>query len=108
MNHAFTGSNFLSIVLKIVEGDTPSLPKGYPRELSAIMERYGKWYIAIEAILNCTYILVHLKNHFLLKHYSMLNKSPSLRPSAKEILKIPYIDEQLQVFKMKGILWNMY
>ncbi|XP_027439358.1 serine/threonine-protein kinase Nek11 isoform X3 [Zalophus californianus] len=65
MNHAFTGSNFLSIVLKIVEGDTPSLPKRYPRELNAIMER-------------------------------MLNKSPSLRPSAMEILKIPYIDEQLQ------------
>ncbi|XP_022370794.1 serine/threonine-protein kinase Nek11 isoform X1 [Enhydra lutris kenyoni] len=65
MNHAFTGSNFLSIVLKIVEGDTPSLPKRYPRELNAIMER-------------------------------MLNKSPSLRPSAMEILKMPYIDEQLQ------------
>ncbi|XP_013962036.2 serine/threonine-protein kinase Nek11 isoform X14 [Canis lupus familiaris] len=65
MNHAFTGSNFLSIVLKIVEGDAPSLPKQYPRELNAIME-------------------------------CMLNKSPSLRPSAIEILKIPYIDEQLQ------------
>ncbi|CAK7311876.1 Serine/threonine-protein kinase Nek11 [Vulpes lagopus] len=65
MNHAFTGSNFLSIVLKIVEGDTPSLPKRYPRELNAIME-------------------------------CMLSKSPSLRPSAIEILKIPYIDEQLQ------------
>uniref|UniRef100_A0A8C8ZIX2 non-specific serine/threonine protein kinase n=1 Tax=Prolemur simus TaxID=1328070 RepID=A0A8C8ZIX2_PROSS len=65
MNHAFTGSSFLSIVLKIVEGDTPSLPERYPRELNAIME-------------------------------SMLNKSPSLRPSAFEILKIPYIDEQLQ------------
>ncbi|KAM5291859.1 serine/threonine-protein kinase Nek11 [Ctenodactylus gundi] len=65
MNHAFTGSNFLSIVLKIVEGDTPSLPERYPRELSTIME-------------------------------SMLNKSPSLRPSAIEILKLPYIDEQLQ------------
>ncbi|XP_032988474.1 serine/threonine-protein kinase Nek11 isoform X2 [Rhinolophus ferrumequinum] len=65
MNHAFFGSNFLSIVLKIVEGDTPSLPKRYPRELNAIMER-------------------------------MLNKNPSLRPSAIEILKIPYIDEQLQ------------
>ncbi|XP_045394581.1 serine/threonine-protein kinase Nek11 isoform X2 [Lemur catta] len=65
MNHAFTGSSFLSIVLKIVEGDTPSLPERYPRELNAIME-------------------------------SMLNKSPSLRPSALEILKIPYIDEQLQ------------
>ncbi|XP_039098128.1 serine/threonine-protein kinase Nek11 [Hyaena hyaena] len=65
LNHAFTGSNFLSIVLKIVEGDTPSLPRRYPRELNTIMER-------------------------------MLNKSPSLRPSAIEILKIPYIDEQLQ------------
>ncbi|XP_031518730.1 serine/threonine-protein kinase Nek11 isoform X14 [Papio anubis] len=65
MNHAFAGSNFLSIVLKIVEGDTPSLPERYPKELNAIME-------------------------------SMLNKNPSLRPSAIEILKIPYIDEQLQ------------
>ncbi|XP_070289492.1 serine/threonine-protein kinase Nek11 isoform X2 [Myotis yumanensis] len=65
MNHAFTGSNFLSIVLKIVEGDTPSLPTRYPGELNAIME-------------------------------CMLNKNPSLRPSAIEILKIPYIDEQLQ------------
>ncbi|XP_057593879.1 serine/threonine-protein kinase Nek11 isoform X3 [Hippopotamus amphibius kiboko] len=65
MNQAFTGSNFLSIVLKIVEGATPSLPERYPRQLNAIME-------------------------------SMLNKSPSLRPSALEILKIPYIDEQLQ------------
>nr|KAF6420857.1 NIMA related kinase 11 [Molossus molossus] len=65
MNHAFAGSNFLSVVLKIVEGDTPSLPRRYPRELNAIMER-------------------------------MLNKNPSLRPSALEILKIPYIDEQLQ------------
>ncbi|XP_066101216.1 serine/threonine-protein kinase Nek11 isoform X1 [Saccopteryx bilineata] len=65
LSHAFTGSNFLSIVLKIVEGDTPSLPKRYPGELNAIME-------------------------------GMLNKTPSLRPSAIEILKIPYIDEQLQ------------
>ncbi|XP_042521851.1 serine/threonine-protein kinase Nek11 [Dipodomys spectabilis] len=65
LSHAFTGSNFLSIILKIVEGDTPSLPERYPRELNSIME-------------------------------SMLNKSPSLRPSAIEILKVPYIDEYLQ------------
>ncbi|XP_043824465.1 serine/threonine-protein kinase Nek11 isoform X3 [Dromiciops gliroides] len=70
MNHAFTGHNFLSIVLKIVEGDTPSLPGRYPEELNAIMQ-------------------------------SMLNKSPSLRPSAIEILKIPYIDEQLQCMMCK-------
>ncbi|KAM6223860.1 serine/threonine-protein kinase Nek11 [Rhynchocyon petersi] len=65
MSYAFTGSNFLAIVLKIVEGSTPSLPERYPRKLNAILE-------------------------------SMLNKSPSLRPSAIEILKTPYIEEQLQ------------
>lgn len=106
MNHAFFGSNFLSIVLKIVEGDTPSLPKRYPRELNAIMERYGNKSITRETILNCTYIFVHLKNNFLFSLHSMLNKNPSLRPSAIEILKIPYIDEQLQVFKLKGVLGN--
>jgi hypothetical protein len=39
MKQAFTGSNFLSIVLKIVEGDTPSLPVRYSRELNTIMKR---------------------------------------------------------------------
>ncbi|XP_075275012.1 serine/threonine-protein kinase Nek11 isoform X4 [Opisthocomus hoazin] len=65
MNHAFTGHNFLSVMLKIVEGDTPSLPDRYPSKLNAVL---------------C----------------SMLNKNPSLRPAAAEILKIPYIDEQLK------------
>lgn len=65
MDHAFAGSSFLSVVLNIVEGDTPSLPERYPQELNTIME-------------------------------CMLNKSPSLRPSAVEVLKVPYIDEQLQ------------
>ncbi|NWW07629.1 NEK11 kinase, partial [Oreocharis arfaki] len=65
MNHAFTGQNFLSVVLKIVEGETPSLPDRYPSNLNAVL---------------C----------------SMLNKNPSLRPSASEILKTPYIDEQLK------------
>ncbi|XP_050171516.1 serine/threonine-protein kinase Nek11 isoform X2 [Myiozetetes cayanensis] len=65
MNHAFTGQNFLSVVIKIVEGDTPSLPDKYPSKLNALL---------------C----------------SMLNKNPSLRPAAAEILKTPYIDEQLK------------
>ncbi|XP_028612672.1 serine/threonine-protein kinase Nek11 [Grammomys surdaster] len=65
MDHAFAGSSFLSVVLNIVEGNTPSLPDRYPQELNIIMER-------------------------------MLNKSPSLRPSAAEILKGPYMEEQLQ------------
>lgn len=70
MNHAFTGQNFLSVVLKIVEGETPSLPDRYPSKLNAVL---------------C----------------SMLSKNPSLRPAASEILKSPYIDEQLKVCKKK-------
>lgn len=41
MDHAFSGSNFLSVVLNIVEGNTPSLPDRYPRELNIIMSRYA-------------------------------------------------------------------
>lgn len=109
MRHAFTGSNFLSIVLKIVEGDTPTLPEPFPRELNAIMERCGSKLTATKLIFNCTYALSQPseKFHFLFKPCSMLNKSPSLRPSAIEILKLPYIDEQLQVFGMKTMPGNM-
>ncbi|NXG32919.1 NEK11 kinase, partial [Dromaius novaehollandiae] len=70
MNHAFSGHNFLSVVLKIVEGDTPSLPDRYPSKLNAVLK-------------------------------SMLSKNPSLRPAAAEILKIPYIDEQLKNIQYK-------
>ncbi|KGL77786.1 Serine/threonine-protein kinase Nek11, partial [Tinamus guttatus] len=70
MNHAFSGHNFLSVVLKIVEGDTPSLPDRYPRKLNAVLN-------------------------------SMLSKNPSMRPAAAEILKIPYIDEQLKNMQYK-------
>ncbi|XP_077033799.1 serine/threonine-protein kinase Nek11 isoform X4 [Agelaius phoeniceus] len=70
LNHAFTGQNFLSVVLKIVEGETPSLPDRYPSKLNAVL---------------C----------------SMLSKNPSLRPAAAEILKSPYIDEQLQKIQYK-------
>ncbi|NXF14396.1 NEK11 kinase, partial [Rhodinocichla rosea] len=70
MNHAFAGQNFLSVVLKIVEGETPSLPDRYPSKLNAVL---------------C----------------SMLSKNPSLRPAAAEILKSPYIDEQLQKIQYK-------
>ncbi|XP_032298273.1 serine/threonine-protein kinase Nek11 isoform X3 [Coturnix japonica] len=84
MQHAFSGRSFLSVVLKIVEGDTPSLPDRYPSNLNAVLS-------------------------------SMLNKNPSLRPAAGEILKIPYIDEQLKnlqhnftcmTAKDKGINWQ--
>ncbi|NXQ12770.1 NEK11 kinase, partial [Peucedramus taeniatus] len=72
MNHAFTGQNFLSVVLKIVEGETPSLPDRYPSKLNAVLCR-------------------------------MLSKNPSLRPTAADILKSPYIDEQLKKTQYKFI-----
>nr|XP_041570429.1 serine/threonine-protein kinase Nek11 isoform X6 [Taeniopygia guttata] len=70
MNHAFSGQNFLSVVLKIVEGETPSLPDRYPSKLNAVLCR-------------------------------MLSKNPSFRPAAAEILKSPYIDEQLKKIQYK-------
>ncbi|NWI91188.1 NEK11 kinase, partial [Pitta sordida] len=75
MSHAFTGQNFLSVVLKIVEGDTPSLPNRYPSQLNAVLcSKPG--------------LLVNYKN-------------PSLRPAADEILKTPYIHEQLKTIQYK-------
>ncbi|XP_043575529.1 serine/threonine-protein kinase Nek11 isoform X1 [Chiloscyllium plagiosum] len=70
LDHAFTGHNFMSVILKIVEGETPSLPDRYSSELNAVMT-------------------------------SMLQKDPAHRPAAVEILKIPYIDQQLQNIKCK-------
>lgn len=37
--HAFEGHNFLSVVMKIVEGETPSLPDVYSRELNLVLQR---------------------------------------------------------------------
>ncbi|KAL6462378.1 hypothetical protein MHYP_G00288000 [Metynnis hypsauchen] len=39
LKHAFEGHNFLSMVLKIVEGSTPSLPEKYSQELNALLQR---------------------------------------------------------------------
>uniref|UniRef100_A0A4W3IC16 Serine/threonine-protein kinase Nek11 n=1 Tax=Callorhinchus milii TaxID=7868 RepID=A0A4W3IC16_CALMI len=66
LDHAFTGHNFMSVILKIVDEETPLLPSRWSSKLNTIMQ-------------------------------SMLEKDPSQRPSAAEILKVPYIDEQLQV-----------
>ncbi|XP_063054516.1 serine/threonine-protein kinase Nek11 [Engraulis encrasicolus] len=37
--HAFEGPNFLSVVMTIVEGETPTLPERYSTELNTLMQR---------------------------------------------------------------------
>lgn len=39
LTHAFQGPNFLSVVMKIVEGDTPALPAAYSPDLNSVMRR---------------------------------------------------------------------
>ncbi|XP_026861106.1 serine/threonine-protein kinase Nek11 [Electrophorus electricus] len=39
LKHAFEGHHFLCVVLKIVEGPTPSLPDHYSRDLNILMQR---------------------------------------------------------------------
>ncbi|XP_045573716.1 serine/threonine-protein kinase Nek11-like [Salmo salar] len=39
LSHAFEGHNFLSVVMKIVEGETPRLTASYSLELNTLMQR---------------------------------------------------------------------
>ncbi|XP_073534187.1 serine/threonine-protein kinase Nek11 isoform X3 [Phyllobates terribilis] len=39
LEHAFTGHSFLAVVLKIVEGPTPTLPDRYSSDLNLLMDR---------------------------------------------------------------------
>ncbi|XP_037639507.1 serine/threonine-protein kinase Nek11 isoform X5 [Sebastes umbrosus] len=39
LTHAFQGPNFLSVVMKIVEGETPTLPSSYSEDLNSVMQR---------------------------------------------------------------------
>ncbi|XP_010882942.2 serine/threonine-protein kinase Nek11 [Esox lucius] len=39
LSHPFEGHTFLSVVMKVVEGETPRLPSSYSLELNAVMQR---------------------------------------------------------------------
>ncbi|XP_071326286.1 serine/threonine-protein kinase Nek11 isoform X2 [Trachinotus anak] len=68
LSHAFQGPSFLSVVMKIVEGETPTLPASYSPDLNAVMQR-------------------------------MLQKQPSSRPSASELLKTRFMEGNMQTMK---------
>ncbi|XP_039973247.1 serine/threonine-protein kinase Nek11 isoform X2 [Xiphias gladius] len=66
LTHAFQGPSFLSVVRKIVEGETPTLPALYSPDLNSVMQR-------------------------------MLQKQPSSRPSAAELLKTTFMEKNMQM-----------
>ncbi|XP_040900701.1 serine/threonine-protein kinase Nek11 isoform X2 [Toxotes jaculatrix] len=68
LTHAFQGSSFLSVVMKIVEGEAPTLPASYCPDLNSVLQR-------------------------------MLQKQPSSRPSAAELLKTRFMEDHLQKMK---------
>ncbi|XP_049902299.1 serine/threonine-protein kinase Nek11 isoform X1 [Epinephelus moara] len=68
LTHAFQGPNFLSVVMKIVQGETPTLPSGYSEDLNSVMQR-------------------------------MLQKQPASRPSAAELLKTKFMEENMKKMK---------
>ncbi|XP_053183691.1 serine/threonine-protein kinase Nek11 [Scomber japonicus] len=68
LSHAFHAPNFLSVVMKIVEGETPTLPLTYSTHLNSVMQR-------------------------------MLQKQPSSRPSAAELLRNKFMEENMQKLK---------
>ena len=40
LDHAFNGQGLMGVMYKIVEGDTPDLPKKYSRELNAVLKKF--------------------------------------------------------------------
>ncbi|KAM6994315.1 serine/threonine-protein kinase Nek11 [Tautogolabrus adspersus] len=70
LTHAFQGPTFLSVVLKIVEGETPTLPPGFSQDMNSVMTR-------------------------------MLQKQPASRPSAAELLKTAFVEENMKEMKSR-------
>uniref|UniRef100_UPI0037E94F9A LOW QUALITY PROTEIN: serine/threonine-protein kinase Nek11 n=1 Tax=Semicossyphus pulcher TaxID=241346 RepID=UPI0037E94F9A len=68
LTHAFQGPSFLSVVMKIVEGEAPTLPPGFSQDLNSVMA-------------------------------SMLQKQPAARPSAAELLKSEFMEENMKKLK---------
>ncbi|XP_076593166.1 serine/threonine-protein kinase Nek11 [Chaetodon auriga] len=68
LTQAFQGPNFLSVVMKIVEGETPTLPARYSEDLNSVMQR-------------------------------MLQKRPASRPSAAQLLKSTFMEENMKKMK---------
>ncbi|KAI3360880.1 hypothetical protein L3Q82_012887 [Scortum barcoo] len=68
LTHAFQGPNFLSVVMNIVEGETPTLPPGYSQDLNSVVQR-------------------------------MLQKQPTSRPSAAELLKTEFMEDNMKKMK---------
>lgn len=72
----------MAIMYKIVEGHPPRLPSHFTPSLRYLHTRYGSWLIN------------KLLSVFI---FRMMDKLPSKRPTAVEILQDPYIKRHMEV-----------
>nr|XP_033785901.1 serine/threonine-protein kinase Nek11 isoform X2 [Geotrypetes seraphini] len=91
LDHAFTGYNFMSVVFKIVEGETPSLPEKYSSKLNAVMKsmlnKDPSLRPSTEEILKIIYIneqLKHMKCKF--SDMTLKHKALNCQKEAAQIL----------------------
>ena len=48
LKHAFEGQSLMGVMYKIVEGDLPSWPEAYSKDLHRVFQRYSSEYIQME------------------------------------------------------------
>ncbi|XP_065154667.1 serine/threonine-protein kinase Nek11 [Paramisgurnus dabryanus] len=110
--HAFEAQNFLAVVLKIVEGPTPSLPETYSEQLNSLMqsmlEKDPSRRISAANALKSGFIEESLKT---MKHkFSSLTLQEGLtgeERDASEILRALQKKEHLQTLRERSDLQKM-
>ncbi|XP_056092481.1 serine/threonine-protein kinase Nek11 [Rhinichthys klamathensis goyatoka] len=110
--HAFEGQNFLAVVLKIVEGPTPSLPETYSRQLNSLMqsmlEKDSSRRISAADALRSRFIeesLQSMKNKFF--SLTLRDKSMGGERDASQILRALQKKVHLQTLRERSEVQKM-
>ncbi|XP_052000236.1 serine/threonine-protein kinase Nek11 isoform X1 [Xyrauchen texanus] len=110
--HAFEGQNFLAVVLKIVEGPSPSLPETYSRQLDSLMqsmlEKDSSQRISAAEALRSRFIeesLQSMKHKF--SSLTLQNKSMGGERDASQILRALQKKVHLQTLRERSEVQKM-